>query len=444
MKIYPSSTSWFAIPSALKIAGGIAACTALISAAPAMAETVVSGQSDTIIRMGQTIEKKNVYPAFEYLRLSVANADKDGSVTSFHFGGWARGDMAEKSAGDKSTNADLQYGYISYQGAKNNLHINAGRQFVTEGVATQRLDGLYLRNDFAAGFAAAAFIGSPVVTEPNLSADDLVFGGRVTHSMNKYYTVGVSALKSFAESARYREEEGVDLWLHPLKQVDVTGRSSYNSLTNNWMEHAYAISYTPLSSLRISVDLSNINYKDYFYRVTTSALSLNNGLIDPNESVMAIGGSVSYALNKNYTIIGDYKHYDYDIAKSADYYGGKLTFSLPDSYAAGLSIHRMDGSQDKLKYTEYRVYAAKKMGKADVTLDFIDLNYDDSKSMNNVKNALTVVAAASYEMTHSVKIGADVEYSKNPDFDNEVRGLIKLTYLFDTKHAAEGGTKSEK
>jgi hypothetical protein len=442
-----SSTSWLAIPGALKIAGGIAvACTTLLAAVPAMAETVVSGQSDTIIRMGQTLDKQNIYPAYEYLRLSAVSADKDGSALSLHIGGWGRGDLAEKSARDRYTDTDLQYGYLSYQGAKNNLIVNTGRQFVTEGVAAQRLDGLYLRSDFGAGFAAATFVGSPVVTEPNLKADDFVFGGRVTQSNYKYYTVGVSALKSFSGSARYRDEEGVDLWLHPLTQVDITGRSSYNSATNGWMEHAYAVSYTPTDKLRFSADISDINYRDYFYKVTTSALIFNpltNG-IDPNEKVLTVGGSASYAIDKNFTITGDYKHYDYNIAKSADYYGGKLSYSLPESYAAGVSIHRMDGKTDRLAFYEFRTFASKKLGKADITLDVIDLNYDNASSMNNVKNAVTIVAASSYELNRSLKIGADIEYSKNPNFNNEIKGLAKLTYLFDTQHVVEGGTKNEK
>lgn len=449
LKNHLSSKSTYTVPGSVKIAGCIAAaCCTLLAGAPAMAETTVSGQSDTILRMGRTdFEKsKNLFPAYEYLRLSVVSTEKDGSATSLHIGGWGRVDLGDKSAGDRHTDADLQYGYISYQGAKNNLLVNAGRQFVAEGVAAQKLDGVYLRNDFAAGFAAAAYVGSPVVTEPNLIAEDFVYGGRVTHSMNKYYTVGLSGLRSFVDSGRYREEAGVDLWLRPIKQIDVAGRSSYNSITNGWMEHAYALSYTPIDSLRINADVSNINYKDYFYKVTTSAFVFNpltNG-INPNEEVVAIGGSASYAIDKNFTIVGDYKHYDYDIAKAADYFGGKLTYSAPESYAAGISVHRMDGSVDRLKYYEFRVYASKKLGKADLTLDVIDINYDDSKSMNNVKHAVTAVAASSYEISQSLKISGNIEYSKNPDFDNEVKGLVKLTYLFDTKHAAEGGTKSEK
>ncbi len=420
-------------------------CTALFAAAPVMAETVISGQSDTVMRMGRTNYdgSRNLFPATEYLRLSLVNTDKDGNAISLHIGSWGRVDFGDKSFRDRNVDGDLQYGYLSYQGAKNNFVINAGRQFVTEGVAAQRLDGAYVRSDFAAGFAAAAYVGSPVVTEPNIKADNLVFGGRVTQSNEKYYTLGVSALKSYADSARYREEEGLDIWVRPIKQIDLTGRSSYNSITGGWMEHAYALSYTPLDSLKLNVDMSNINYHDFFYKVTTSALVFNpltNG-IDPNEKVLTFGGSAAYSINSEFTLVGDYKHYKYDVAKSANYFGGKLTYTKPDAYMAGASVHRMDGSIDRLQYSEFRLFASKKMGKLDLTLDVIDLYYDNSRNMYSQHNAITVLTASSYEINESLKIGANVEYSKNPFFNNEVKGLLKLTYLFETKFGAAGGDK---
>lgn len=425
--------------------------TAVPVQAPAVlpkAETVVYGQSDTILRMGQTLDRRNMYPVYEYLRLSATKSELDGSSTSLYIGGWGRGDFAEKTAGDRSTDADLQYGYISHHGAQNNFILNAGRQFVAEGVASQRLDGIYTRNNFAAGFAAAAYIGSAVNTEANSKGDDLVFGGRVTHTVNDLYTIGASSLKSFSESTRYREEEGLDLWLHPVKYFNVVGRSSYNSMTDGWMEHDYILAVTPMENTRFSLELSNLNYRDYFYKTTTNVFGLFNpltnptGLIDPNEKLLALGGDVSYSLNDKLTLIGDFKNFNYSVAKTAQYYGGKVTYSAPEQISAGASIHRMDGRIDKLSYMEYRVFASKKISDLTLALDCINVNYD--RSINSVSNAFTVVGAVSYEINHRLALGADIDYSKNPDFDNEVRGLLKLTYSFNTKYAAEGGAKREK
>lgn len=447
MKINQTS-KWCVIPGSLKVAGTVAAACSLLAGAPAMAEIAVSGQSDTILRMGQSVENKNLYPAYEYLRLSAVNAEKDGSSISLHIGGWGRADLADKSAQDKSTNADLQYGYISYRGAKNNFRIDAGRQFISEGVAAQRVDALYVRSDLAAGFGASAYAGAPVNTEPaNLYADTFIMGGRATHSNYKYYTLGVSALRSFDDNGIvYREEEGLDVWVHPTKQVDITGKSAYNSVTEGWMEHAYAVSYVPREDLRVGVDYSYISYQDYFYRVTTSALLLSDptgkGNVDRREKVIVFGGNIDYMPVKNLTLVADYKNYNYEIAKSANYYGAKATCSLPDSYVVGVSFHRMDGNTDKLNFLEYRLFASKKISNLVLSVDFIDLNYDSS--VNGVDNTFAFSGGASYAFNEKVRLGANFDFSKNPNFDNEVKGLVKLTYAFDTKHTAERGPKSEK
>jgi len=404
-----------------------------------------SGESSTLFLMRTTIDKKNIFPAYEYLRLNMTNNLSDGSGVSFYLGAWGRADLADKTT-DKYTNEDLQYAYLSYKASKNNTIVNVGRQFVTEGVAAERIDGLYLRNDFKYGIGAAAFFGHTVITEPNsqpiYQGGALVYGTRISQTDKKYYTVGLSALKSERENnSPYREEEGVDIWLRPHQQVDVTGRSTYNSITNGWMEHSYALSTNPLEQLRIVADFSQINYRDYLFNMTTSALSFANRLIDPNEKLIATGVILSYSPIKNLTVSADYKYHDYEIAKNANYYGVKAAYSFPDSISAGFGVHRMDGKTGRLRYTEYRAYASKRIGVVNVSADFTNVGYD--AQINGVKNSFAITGSAGYKFNEKLKIGADLEYSQSPDFDNEVRGLLKVTYAFDTRRG-EGGDKHEK
>jgi hypothetical protein len=406
-----------------------------------------SGESNTIFRMRTTIDKKNIYPAYEYLRLNMTDNRSDGSGVSFYFGGWGRADLADKTT-DKYTDADLQYAYLSYKAAKNNTVVNLGRQFITEGVASEKLDGLYLRTDFAAGIGAAAFAGKSVITEPSNKGDNFVYGARLTQSMPKYYTVGVSALQSFTDgNARYREELGADLWVHPIEQIDLTGRSSYNAITYGWMEHAYTLSVTPLESLKISADVSNIHYRDYYFNMTTNVFNpFMQPVTRPNgkivfEELLAGGLTVSYSPIKNLSVSADYKRHTYEIAGNANYYGGKVSYSLPQSFSAGAGMHRMQGSTDRLRYTESRIFASKQLGKADLTIDAQEVRYDNR--INGIHNSYGVTGAAGYEFSEKLKVTGDVEYSRNPDFKNEVRGLVKITYAFDTKRSVGGG-KSEK
>lgn len=424
---------------------GVATICSLFAAGPAMAEdTVLSGESTTIFRTRESmIDNRTLAPAYEYLRLSTTKDMGENGSVSFYFGGWGRTDLGYRST-DRYQDADLQYGYLSYRAPRNNLMVNMGRQFIAEGVAAEKVDGLYVRSDFAAGFGGAVFAGAPVVTEPNSKGGDLVYGGRITQGMPQYYTVGASALKADLSGNRFREEEGVDIWLHPLSQAEAVGRSSYNSITNGWMEHAYTLTLRPLDSLSINVDYSSINYQDYFFHMTTNVFSLISpsnptGVIDPNEKMQSLGGSISYTPIKSLTIALDYKNYKYEIAGDANYYGGKATFLLPESFVSGFAVHRMDGSSDKLRYNEYRVFASKKLQRFDLTADFIMVGYDSR--IDGVRNSYTVVGAASYEIMPGLKIGADVDYSKNPTFTDEVAGLIKLSYAFDIRRGAEGRAK---
>jgi hypothetical protein len=412
-------------------------CALLISLQMPANAASVSGESETIFRM-QKIDDRHLYPLYEYLRLSGSGDVRDKGSLSVNAGGWGRLDFGDKS-GDSNPYGDLQYGYVSYGGNKDNLLVNAGRQFIAEGVATERIDGVYLRSDFAAGFGAAGFVGSPVVTQSNFKGGDITFGGRISQGNPKYYSIGLSALQTNYDKSRIRQEEGIDIWARPISQVDLSGRSSYNSITSGWMEHAYTLTVTPLEKLRFTFDFSNINYKDYFYQVTTTALSLTNGLLNPKEDVLTLGGSIEYTPIKNLRIVVDYKNYDYDIAGQAQYYGGKATFSLPESYAAGLSYHRMAGEVDKLKYDEYRIFGSKSFGPVSITLDFFDVHYESP--INGIQNTYALSAAVGYAVTPALQIAADVEFSRTTDSDNAIAGLLKLVYRFDTNFGAEGRAK---
>jgi hypothetical protein len=59
--------------------------------------------------------------------------------------------------------------------------------------------------------------------------------------------------------------------------------------------------------------------------------------------------------------------------------------------------------------------------------------------VNGVDKSYSATIAAGYEMTEKLKLGADLEYSKNPDFDKDVRFFLKLNYRFDTEMGKRKG-----
>ncbi len=399
---------------------------------PAISQSAtVTGDSSTYVQSREAEDSSKILGVYEYLDFAVQNIGNE--TISFHTGGWLRYDLKEEEFGDKSAN-DLQYSYLSFKSKTDNTVVNLGRVMVFEGVAAERVDGLYARTDLMAGFGISGFGGSPVETGSDMPGNNVIYGGRLSHQFGDVYKIGISALKEEKDSQDYRREEGLDIWVHPINKVDLTGRSSYNDVTKGWMEQSYALMLGPFEKLRLNATASWINYDDYFFRTTMSAFTLQSGLIQPNEKVRTLGGEASYPITDQVLITADYKNFSYDIAGKADYFGGKVKYSLSGSGGAGIGYHAMMGETDKLKYNEYRVYAYKKFGHLDVSADVIDVAYVNA--INGVKDSYSASLAAQYDLAEAWKLGADVEYSHNPDFDRDIRVFFKVLYHFGAKGGA--------
>jgi hypothetical protein len=441
--------------------GPLAMRTALVAAAmlllslfiPAVLPAAsLTGNSNTYLLSRESAGGDKLMPIYEYLDFNVQNLGKES--ISFHFGGWLGYDLQDDSFGNnKNKGSDLQYGYLSYRTKEHNAVVNLGRVMVFEGVAAERVDGIYARTDLMKGFAISAFGGAPVETNDSSLGNSTIYGGRISHQYEGLYTIGLSYLNETKDNNEtqnpqstdntWRREGGIDLWVRPMNKVELTGRSSYNFQTTGWMEHSYYLMFGPFDKLRVNAEATWINYADYFASTTSSAFKLTpGGPLDPNEKVSILGPEVFYAINENWGISADYKSYSYDIAGSASYYGFKATYRTPKSYNAGLSIHKMDGENDRLKYDEYRVYASKKIEKIDVAIDLLDVKYKEP--INDVTNAYSATIAAGYELRHNLKLGVDVEYSKNPDFDKDVRVFAKLVYGFDLGSGSHGSQDKPK
>jgi len=91
----------------------------------------------------------------------------------------------------------------------------------------------------------------------------------------------------------------------------------------------------------------------------------------------------------------------------------------------------MDGAADNLKYGAYRAYIRIKKGKTDATLDFLHVAYD--QAINGVTDAYTLVGALGHDMSAKARVVADLEYGRNPDFDNEVKALLRFVYRFGAR-----------
>jgi len=401
----------------------------------------LSGESTTYLQSLQAADGTKELPFYEYLNLSVKEVGKE--TISFQFGGWLKYDLKGRFPVYDRTSNDLSYAYLSYRDTAANAVVNLGRVLVFEGVASERVDGIYARVDLLNNLSVSAFGGAPVETGSDLTATANIYGARISHQMPGLYQVGLSYLNEEKRGSTVREEEGVDLWLRPMSKVELMGKSRFNGDTSAWSDHNYVLVLGPFANVRLNTEGSFINYKEYFTGATTAVFRFDPAVIDQHEKVHILGEEVAYDISDGLKVSVNYRTYTYEVAGSAKYYGGNVRYGAAASGGAGISIHKMSGDTDRLNYAEYRAYVYRKYGKTDVTLDLLDVAY--SAAINNVKNAYAVTLGAAHELSERVKLGADVEYSKNPDVDKDIRSLIKLTYSFDSakEHHSANAKPSE-
>ncbi len=389
----------------------------------------LDGTSRSYLQARESTGGTGFLPGFEYLDL-VAR-DVGSEEISAHFGGWGRYDFREET-GD----TDVQYAFLSYKRKYDNSVVNAGRVLVFEGVANaERVDGLYARTDLTGGFGISAFGGKPAEVGIETPGNNIIYGARIFYQQPNLYGIGISTLKEEKNSDSFRNEQGIDLWYRPRNKIELLGRSSYNSLEDDWTEHSYNLILGPFDKIKLNTELAYYDYDDFLRTVSTSALSFTSGIFNFSDTAKIIGEEVSYSASDKLTVHVNVRSFRYNIAGDAWSYGARANYSEGREKAAGISVHRVSGDEERLRYIQYRLYAAQTIGRMNVAVDLIDLTFDEN--IGGTDNSYSATIAALYALTESLRAGADLEYQKNPFFDREVKAFAKILYTFGAK--AGGG-----
>jgi len=394
----------------------------------------LSGESKTYLLGREAYDSSTIVPLYEYLDFKLEGIGQYD--VSFHFGGWLSQDLADKSF-DKRFDYDLQYAYLSFRRDTANSIVNLGRLMVFEGVAAEHVDGIYAKTDLQHGFAVSGFAGAPVETDYLDGNGEFIYGARLSHGVRYLYEIGFSYLGENGDGSFEREEGGIDLWYRPVSKVQLVGKTSYSWEESEWMEHSYNLALGPFSGFTITPMVSWINYESFFSAATSAAFKFQPDIIDRDEKALIIGADGQYTLNSKLIVAADYKNFGYDIAGSADYYGGKLTFNVFESSSIGLGFHRMDGDNERLKYYEYRAYVHDRAGKFDVFADAFFVTYDEE--INDRDYATSVSGGAGYDFSKQLRVEADATYSRNPYYDEDIRAFFKLIYRFNIMPQAKKG-----
>ncbi|MFA7404007.1 MAG: hypothetical protein WC007_08435 [Pelobacteraceae bacterium] len=393
--------------------------------------------------------KETLVPATEFLGLT---ADKlaDGNL-SLHFYGWGRADLADKSFNNDKADGSLTYGYLQYRFNQANANVRAGRLFVHEGIANEQIDGISARTDLPLGFGLSAFGGATVHTahlngENSDGKGDTLYGGRANYRYKGLFEIGLSGVYESAgprlithPSGEYRRIGG-DLWVTPLKTVDIIGHSSYNPVTEKFAEHSYLLNIKPTQHLVLTGEFNQHREQSYLYAWTMfSAAALN-----PNDKSSSLGVIASYEVSKNLEIAADYKHYSREFG-SADRYGFDARSSNKDnSIRSGIGYHYLDagqgfaiGTNPSASYHELRCYTMHDTKRYFSAIDIVGDFFKDK--IYNKSSAWEANLTLGYHLTPAMALSGDFSYGRNPQFTEEAKALLRLTY--NMTYNGTGGKK---
>ncbi|OGU07441.1 MAG: hypothetical protein A2075_14185 [Geobacteraceae bacterium GWC2_58_44] len=431
----------------------------LLTTVPAAALAESSVDSTTILRVRQDaragFETQTLVPLTQYLGVDIDKLG-DGNLSA-HLYGWGRLDLDDSM--DTVDNPDrfdgsLSYGYLQYRFNYANARARAGRFFVTEGIANELVDGITARTDLPYGFGVSAFGGATVHTVdiPGMATDgkgDGIFGGRVNYRHKGMLELGLSGLYeskapepaapgSAADSFGSHRLLGGDIWLKPHNMVQISGHTSYNTETQQIAEHSYLLQVTPSKELVLAANFDEQNNRDYFY----SSLLFANMIRNLGRDSRTAGASASYTLGKA-EISGDFKHYSRETGK-AQRFGGELRGTLLDnSVRTGFGYHYLRSSPDFAvagsasgSFHEVRAYALCDTKGYFAALDAI--GYFFKKPVENSDSAWELLGSLGYHLTPAFELSGDLSYGQNPQYDDELKGLLRVTYNMNT---GKGGTK---
>jgi hypothetical protein len=393
-------------------------------------------QSDTIVRgferdPGSGTDEA-VVPGYEYLQVDMGNLTEEG--LSFHSYGWGRNDFADNNFYADTTDSELLYGYLEYKKAQNNLNARLGRQYVFAGVANEAIDGLRLGVDFGNYLKTSVYAGQPVgLDSTDGGSGDSIYGGRIALHRGMLGEIGFSYKNIENNDVAAEELFGIDSSVLLPLGISFYGKSVRNMETKGWAEHDYEINFA-LGDFMFRPYYSMFEYENYFDAGANSVNPFKLLAITEKE-LDIIGLDVSWLKSAVWTFGGKVKSYDYNDADANNYYSALATWHGDELTEVGGEIGYLDGELDKHSYLLARLYGywdglAETLLIDFATGDIVYAKYDQDIYGQNYSFFSSLGAGKTF-MADALNLKLSADFSVDPYFDDDLRGMLSMTYKFD-------------
>jgi len=89
----------------------------------------------------------------------------------------------------------------------------------------------------------------------------------------------------------------------------------------------------------------------------------------------------------------------------------------------------MSGPNPRLRYDDQTIWMTARRGSHDLALKVVRLVWDQPR--NSVKDSTSGSISAGWTITERLRMTANAEYSRTPDFTSDVRAMLFCRYRFD-------------
>jgi len=395
-------------------------------------------QSDTILRYFERDTTKGtdqqVFPAYQYFSLDTGKGESGG--LSFHGRAWGRADFSDSAYYSDQNDGELDYAYLEYTASSTVFKARLGRQPVFDGGANESIDGLSVSTAFGQYVSLSGYGGLPVALSSAAgSGGDSIFGGRVAFHKGSDVELGVF-YKNLANDGSTQEESlGFDLFANLPMNSRFYGSSTWNMETEGWAEHIYELRI-PVDDFTFRPYYQTFNYEDFFASGTETPNPFRL-LSSSGESLTTVGLDVTWKASPAWSFGGKVKQHSYDNNDASQYVALLTTWSNEDNGLAqvGTEISYLKGDAANNDYVLLRLYGYKEQLGQALWIDILsaDLVYA-SYNRDILGESASLFGSLSLGKNFfddSLKLTFSGDYSQTPYFDEDLRALFKMTYVFD-------------
>lgn len=395
--------------------------------------------SETLLRVFERDtpdeDDATIVPGYEYLQFDAADGGVEG--LSFHFYGWGRVEFDDSDFFEEDTAGELLYGYLQYAHPQSNLDLKLGRFYVFEGVSNESVEGLRLGTDLTRYFTLSAYAGYPVALDDTDGFDgDAIWGGRISHHFGTLYDLGVSYKLAYNDADQEEQKVGVDLSLNLPYGVSLFGLSAYNLESEGWGEHSWELRFS-LSDFQIRPFFQQFQFEDQFATGVKTANPFPF-LRSTGEELTVFGGDVTRRFDQNWEGGVKAKFFDYDQrGESSNYYAALVNWWAGEGLSSvGGELGYMQGDAAENDYLLARAYVywedlPQLLPRGFLTGDIVYVNYDKEIFNEDTSLFVSLGAGKRFLKDDALEIRLSGDYSSDPFFDDDLRGILTAKYLLD-------------